>query len=382
LLDRERNSAGNRLRRHRELVPGLDELGFQLRICHSFHKVRPNEARRNDRHAQLIDLGVKFILEGSVRNAGSRVRITAQLIEGSKGGRHVWADRYDRDLAYIFAVQEEVTDKIVQAPEVSLADKAGTRLGRIETDKPEDYDCVLRGRELYRLFSKDGNRRAGQLDEKAIEIDPHDAAAYAGLARACQHNWFLGVPDALDRAYELALTAKSLDPFSPLVYEALGNVQLFKRQHAEAVAAARQWLKLEPSNADAHANLAAALHFSGEPEQVTPLIEMSMRLNPFYPFYYTLYVGQAYLAMERYEEALEALKRSAAHNPEALPTHIYLAACFGLLGRTATAREALAEVHRIYPNFATAWVRTYLPYKRAVDLDRLIEGLRKAGVSE
>jgi adenylate cyclase len=107
-----------------------------------------------------------------------------------------------------------------------------------------------------------------------------------------------------------------------------------------------------------------------------------MVLNPFYPFYYILYRGQAYLAMERYEEALEAIKRSAAHNPEALPAQLYLAACFGLLGKDASAREAMAEVHRINPDFSTAWMETFLSYKRAADLDRLFEGLRKAGLAE
>ena len=113
-----------------------------------------------------------------------------------------------------------------------------------------------------------------------------------------------------------------------------------------------------------------------------PLIEKAMRLNPFYPFYYILYRGQAYLAMERYEEALEALKRSAAQNPEAMPAHLYLAACHALLGEDAHAREALAEVYRIYPNFSMTWIHTYFPYKRATDLDRLVEGLRKAGLPE
>ena len=325
------------------------------------------------------DLGVRYVMEGSVRKAGQRVRITAQLIDGRSGG-HLWAERYDRELADIFAVQDDVTEKIVHALEINLADKVGGWPARIETDKPEAYDCVLRGREQYRLFSKDGNLRARQLYERAIELDPNYAAAYAGLALTCLHDWFLGSPDALDRAYELALTAEALDPSLPLAYEALGNVRLFKKQHEEAVAAARQWVKIEPGNADAYANLAGALHFSGEHEQVIPLIEKAMRLNPFYPFYYILYRGQAYLAMERYEEALEALKRSSAHNPESLPAHLYLAACFGLLGKDASARETMAEVHRINPNFSTAWMQTFLSYKRAADLDRLVEGLRKAGL--
>jgi adenylate cyclase len=327
------------------------------------------------------DLGVRYVMEGSVRKAGGRVRITAQLIDGISGG-HLWAERYDRDLADIFAVQDDVTQKIVRALEVNLVAEENSRLARVETDLPEAYDCVLRGREQYRLFSKDANLKARRLYEKAIGLDPNYAAAYAGQALTCLHEWFLGSPDALDRAYELALKAESLDPALPLVYEALGNVHLFKSRHEAAVAAARQWVEIEPGNADAYANLAGALHFSGEHAQVIPLIDKAMRLNPFYPFYYILYRGQAYLAMERYGEALEAIKRSAAHNPEAMPAHLYLAACHGLMGEVAPARDSLAEVYRIFPDFSIAWVQTFLSYKRAADLDRLVEGLHKAGLSE
>ena len=199
---------------------------------------------------------------------------------------------------------------------------------------------------------------------------------------SCLHDWFLGSSDALDHACELALAAKALDPSLPLVYEALGNSHLFKKDHDAAVAAAREWVKIEPGNADAYANLAGALHFSGEHEQVIPLIEYAMRLNPFYPFYYILYRGQAYLAMERYGDALEALRRSADHNPNALPTHLYLAACFSLMGRDAPAREALAKVHGIYPSYSIADVQILFPYKRPADLDRLVAGLRKAGLQE
>jgi len=327
------------------------------------------------------DLGVRYVMEGSVRKAGERVRITAQLIDGRSGG-HLWAERYDRDLADIFAVQDDVTEKIVRALEVNLVEGAHDRSARVETDIPEAYDLVLRGREQFRLFTKDGNLKACQLYEKAIELDPNYAAAYAGLAGVRLHEWFQGSSDALDRAFELALRAKELDPSLPLVYEALGNVHLFKRQYDEAIAAMKRWVEVEPGNADAIANLAAVLNFSGEPEQVAPMIEKAIRLNPFYPFYYTLYIGQAYLVMQRYEEALEALKRSATRNPEAPTTHLYLAACYGLMGEDAPAREALAEVHRIQPEFSMASVQTMFTYKRASDLDRLIEGLRKAGLQE
>jgi len=327
------------------------------------------------------DLGVRYIMEGSVRKAGERVRITAQLIDGRSGG-HLWAERYDRDLADIFAVQDDVTEKIVRALEVNLVEGTRGRLARVETDIPEAYDYVLRGREQYRLFTKDGNLKARHLYEKAIELDPNYAAGYAGLAMSYLHDWFMGSSGALDQAFELALKASVLDPSLPLVYVALGNIHLFKKQYDEALSAIERWVEVEPGNADAYANLAGVMHFYGEPEQCIPLTDKAMRLNPFYPFYYVLYRGQAYLVMERYEEAVDALKRSAAHNPEALESHLYLAACYGLLGKEAPAREALAEVRRIHPDFSMTWVKTFLPYKRAADTDRLVDGLRKAGLSE
>jgi adenylate cyclase len=326
------------------------------------------------------DLGVRHVLEGSVRKAGNRVRITAQLIDGRSDG-HLWAERFDRELVDIFAVQDEITEKIVAALEINLIDPARSATTRVDTGIPEAYDCLLRGREQYRLFSREGNDNARRLFQQAIELDPTYAAAHAGLAEAYLHDWFLGVPEALDRSLQLALEASALDPSQPLALEALGNAWLFNGEHEKAIAAARQWTELEPSNADAHANLAAALNFGGEPEKVIALIDKAMRLNPYYPFYYILYKGQAYLVMKRYEDALEALRRSVAHNPDALPPRVYLAACLGLMDRIAPAHDALANVFRIAPEFSTGWVRTFLPYRRAADSELLMDGLRKAGLS-
>jgi adenylate cyclase len=327
------------------------------------------------------DLGVRYMMEGSVRKAGQQVRITAQLIDGSSGG-HVWAERYDRGLADIFAVQDDVTEKIVRALEANLVANSRDRVARVETGIPEAYDCVLRGREQYRLFTKQGNLDAARLYEKAIELDPGYAGAYASLAMTRLHDWFLGSPEALEQGYELALKANALDPSLPLVYEALGNIQLFRKHYEESVAAASRWIEIEPGNADAYANLAAANIFCGEHERVVQLIERAMRLNPYYPFYYVLYQGKAYMLMERYEDALEAFKRSIALNPEALYAQIYLAACYGLLGNEAEGREAMAQVRQNFPDISTAWVYKFLPYRRDTDLNRILEGLRAAGLAD
>jgi adenylate cyclase len=326
------------------------------------------------------DLGVRYVLEGSVRKSGSRIRVTAQLIDGGSGG-HLWAERYDRELADVFAVQDDVTEQIVRALEIRLSDAHRAPPYRLESGNPEAYDCVLRGREQYRLFSKEGNAAARRLYERAIELDPSYAEAYAGLAETHWHEWFLGSAEGLDRAFELAQTAKRLDANLPLVYEALSSVHLFKRQHDEAVAAAERWVEIEPGDAEAYANLAGILHFAGEPERVGGLIEKAKRRNPFHPFYYDLYLGQASFTMHRFEEAARAIERSIAQNPESLPSHAYLAACYAQLGDEARARDALAEARRISPDFSVARLEAIAAYRRAADLELLIEGLHKAGLS-
>jgi adenylate cyclase len=326
------------------------------------------------------DLGVRYVLEGSVRKAGQRVRVTAQLIDGTTGG-HVWAERYDRELADIFAVQDDVTEQIVRALEVRLADAHRAAVARAEPDDPAAYDCVLRGREQYRLFSPEGNANARRLYEQAIALDPRYAEAHAGLAETYMHDWFHGATEVLDRAFKEAQVAKDLDPSLPLVYEALSGIHLFRREHDAACAAAERWIAVEPGNAEAYANLAGILHFSGVPERVDALVETAKRLNPFHPFYYTLYQGQACFTMQRFAEAAQLIRRSIAHNPESLPSHFYLAACCGQLGDDAGAREAMAEARRLSPDFSLAQARAIAAYRRPADLDLLLDGLRKAGLS-
>jgi adenylate cyclase len=326
------------------------------------------------------DLDVRFVLEGSVRKAGNRVRISAQLIDGRSGG-HVWAERYDRGLEDVFAVQDDVTEKIVRALEVKLVDDTAPQRAVEQIHNPEAYDCVLRAREQYRLFSKDGNASARKLFERAIELDPGYAEPYAGLAETYVQDWFMGTEPTLDRGFELAQEAEKRDPKLPLVQEALSTVYLFRKQHAQAIATARRWIEVDPNNADAHATLAGAMHFSGDNQQVIALVEKAMRLNPFYPFYYPHYIGMANMAMRRFDEAAVAFKRSIVRNPEALWPHVFIAACYSHLGDAGRAAGHLAEIRRINPDFSTESLLEVLPYKNSADIDLLVEGLNKAGLA-
>ncbi len=216
---------------------------------------------------------------------------------------------------------------------------------------------------------------------RAVALDPNYAEPYAGLAETYVQDWFMGSEPMLDRAFELAQQATARDPTLPLVQEAPSTVHLFKRQHAKAIATARRWIELEPSSADGYATLAGAMHFSGDNEEVIALIEKAMRLNPFYPFFYPNYVGLANLAMRRFDEAVVTLKRAVFRNTEALWPHVFLAACHSHLGENTQACTQLAEVWRINPEFSIASLLKLLPYKSSADVDLVVDGLRKAGLS-
>ncbi len=327
------------------------------------------------------DLNVRYVVEGSIRKSGERVRINAQLIDGSSGG-HLWAERYDRTLTDIFAVQDDVVAKIVRALKIKLITPKDPPPQRSEPHTPDAYDCVLRAREQYRLFTNESNLAAQALYERAITLDPSYAEPYAGLAETYVQQWLTGVAPTLDRALELAQAAVVRDASLPLVHEALSTVYLFMRRHDDAIGAARRWIELEPSNADAYATLAGAMHFAGRNEPVIELIETAMRLNPKYPFFYPHYIGLANLGMRRFAAAVAAFQRAAARNAEALWPHVYLAATYALANDGPKARSEAAEVLRINPEFSVTALPRLLPYKRSSDIDEIVAGLRETGLAD
>ncbi len=358
-------------------IPGLFVISRNSAFTYKGKVARPEDISR--------DLGVRTLLEGSVRKAGARIRVTAQLIDGTSGG-HLWAERYDRDLADIFAVQDDVTAKIVAALSVKLVapskatDHATHAPASLETENLEAYDCVLRGREQYRTFTAEGFAAAGTLYRRAIDLDPGYAAAHAGLAEVLSHEYQTGQPTR-DQAVASAEHAATLDPDHPLVCEALTQARLFSKDHDGALAAAHHWIEIEPGNAEAYATLAMINHFAGAPEDVIALVAKATHLNPHYPFYYDLYIGMAYFSLHRYEQAIPALKDARAANPDTPPPHIFLAACYGHLGDTDAAATALAEARRRVPNINLAGLFEFLPYRHHADSRHLVAGLRKAGLS-
>ncbi len=328
------------------------------------------------------ELGVKYVLEGSVRKARNRVRITAQLVDTTTGG-HLWAERYDRDLRDIFALQDEVTQKIVTALVVKLTEDEQERLVRKGTDNLEAYDYALRGMDYFFRFTKEANGQARQMFGKAIDLDPKYALAHTWLGWTHWVDYSFGWsqdPQSLEGAFELAQRAISLDDSVSEAHALLGKVHLWKRHHDLAIAELEKTLSLNRNYADGLTGLGEALYFAGRPEEAIGLVKKAMRLNPKYPVWYLLNLGHAYFLTGRYEEAITTLKRVINRNPNFWPAYIYLAASYVELGQEEKARIEASEVLRINPNFSLEAGRQRLPYKDKAVLEHLFDILRKAGL--
>lgn len=328
------------------------------------------------------ELGVLYILEGSVRKVGDRVRITAQLVDATTEG-HLWAERYDRDLEDIFALQDEVTQKIVAALAVALTEEEEDRLTRKYTGNVEAYDCFLRGLEYHFHPTKEKNIQARRMFEKAIELDSEFAAAYAQLGRThvrgYTHMWSQD-PKALNRAFDLAQKARDLDDTLPESYFVFAQVYYYERRHEQAIAEFEKAITLSPNYADAVAELGDVLSFVGRPEEAIELIEKAMRLNPTPPSWYLDNLGRAYLLTKQYEEAIVTFKRVLNRNPDYWVSYIYLAASYANLGRQKEAQAVVAEVQRINPMLSLESVRQLEPFKEKAVLDRFIDALCRAGL--
>ena len=328
------------------------------------------------------ELGVQYILEGSVRKAGDRVRITAQLVDTTTEG-HLWAHRYDQELKDIFTLQDDVTQKIVAALAVKLTDEEQKRLLHRYTDNMEAYDLYLRGLEYFNRLAKESNIQARQVLNKAIDLDPDFAAAYALLGWVHSREWTQGWsqgPQPLKQALELAQKAIALDESLPAGYTILGEIYLHKKQHERAIAAQEKANVLSPNDAEGIANLAGILTWAGRPQETVELIKKAMRLNPMYPTEYLWNLGHAYYLMGRYEEAIEVLGRARDRNPNYIPVQAYLAASYIELGREADARTAAAEFKRLSPQTPITEWRHRLPYKDQTITERLFVIWRKAGM--
>ena len=264
------------------------------------------------------ELGVRYVLEGSVRKVGNRVRITAQLIDGTTNG-HIWAERYDRDLQDIFGVQDEVTQEIVTALRIHVSDAEQRHLVKKETDDLDAYDDLLKGRELFLQFTPEGNREAEEKFRHAIGRDPNYAVAYAELARVLvqrrNHGWSDNPDENLEEGFRMVSKCVELDDTVAQGHIVKGFVHLWRHEHEKALAELDVGLDLDPNHADGHMWKAIIAGFAGDPEEGVRAVQHAMQLNPGSPFWYLFALGNACFAMRSYEECVIACKQAVGKNP-------------------------------------------------------------------
>ena len=332
------------------------------------------------------DLGVRSVLEGSIRRAGNRVRITAQLVDAATGA-HLWADRYDRDLTDIFEVQDDVTRRIVDALKVTLSPAEKARLTDTETTNMEAYNCSLRGREF--LLGSTKNRDTFEQSKasfmRAIELDPNYAQAYAGLGFAYtldyQNRWSNDPDGSLPLAKHYAEQAIEKNPKEPAARVVAAMVASRERDLDRATSEAQMALSLNPNYALAYNVLGGIRSYSGQPLEAIPLLERAMRLDPAHSEQYLHFLGMAYLLAGKYETAVTLFRERIVLVPRTDFSRAPLASALGHLGEVDEARRIWRELMEINPKYSFSEHFGRLPFQRQEDVQRIVDGLAKAGLS-
>jgi adenylate cyclase len=329
------------------------------------------------------ELGVRYVLEGSVRKAGDRVRISAQLID-ALAGHHLWAERYDRELKDIFALQDEITLKILTELQVKLTRGEQTRWFSKGTDNLNAYLKVLEGAGRFRRMNKEDNARAQKCYEEAIALDPEYPEAYTMLGWT---HWFDVVyksskspRESIRQALKLAQKSIVLDDSYPPALGLLSNLYLITRQHKKAIEEGEKAIALDLNSADTYALLGQVLVFSGKPEEAVVSLVKAIRLNPFPPSWYMHTIGMAYRETGRYEESITACKKAIKLQPTNVFAYLVLTATYAMQGREDETRAAAAEVLRIDPNFSLEYFAKTRPHIDQANTARFVEALRKAGL--
>jgi len=369
-----------------EIITGLSKIPRMHVIARNStftYKRKPVKAQQVGK-----ELGVQYVLEGSVRKAGNRIRVTAQLID-TITGYHLWAERYERELADIFALQDEITMKILTALQVELTDGEQALLHNKSTSNLEAWGYSVRASEYLESGTKEGMAKARGLLEQAVALDPEYVNAWADLALShwfdARFGWSNSPPESIKQTSIIAQKVLSLDDTNPAVHALMGCIHLYLREYEQAVTEAERALALGPSHAFVHAGAAHIFRFSGKFEHAIAIINKAMRLQPYLPSWYLMELAMSYYCIGRYEEATELaeqLRRLAQSRGDEIVwvAHLLLAMNNVRLGRDQEARLAAAEVIRLYPDFSLEIDRRYSCYKDPHIIERQHEDLRKAGL--
>ena len=341
-------------------------------------------------------LGVRYVLEGSVRRGGTDIRVNAQLIDATTGG-HVWAERYDGDLKNVFELQDKVTRNVVAALAVELTKDDRERVARRGTENAQAYDVFLKGWQHYLRQTPEDFAAAIVHFKRAAELDPKYGRAYAALAavywEAYTRYWWraLGYRNqhAVQFQAEEFLAKAMLDP-TPLAHQVASAMLLHAQQHDEAIAEAKRGIASDPNDPDGYVAMANVLSFTGKPREALELVERAIRLNPHYPPHYLYQLGLAQFGMNRLDDSAASLERAITLNRDDYWSQRLLLAIYGLLGRREDASKLIAAIKgkdqrgsaASFDPLTIKAVAYWHPFANPADVERFADGLRKAGLPE
>ena len=356
-------------------IPGLFLIGQDSMFTYKDTAARPREVAR--------ELGVRHVLEGAVRWDEKRVRVTARLVEGSSG-RHVWAERYDRALDDVFAVQDEITDHVVTALDVALVGGEDARIIRQHLRMPQALGVYYQGLELLHRFTREDMERARCLFEEAMRLEPESPVPYAEVAFThyfdVERGWSESPSVSLDRMSELSHRSLERGDVSGFAHFMLGHMHLMRREHDEALALSDRALQQRPSCQAAWGLKANILNFCGRPEEALPLAKQSLRLSPVAQTFFPEVLATAHYLCGRLEEAMTTACEALALAPDSVDARVVLAASFVETGRLDGARQAVREILSIDPRLTLKRFAASRPYRDPATLKRLIDSLRRAGL--
>jgi len=329
------------------------------------------------------ELGVKYVLEGSVRKAEDQVRITAQLVD-AQTGHHLWAERYDREMKDIFAIQDEIAMKIVTAMRVKLTEGEQARLVEKEVKNPDAFLKYLQASSLLHHGTKENLIRFGQLAQEIVDMEPEYSIGYRLLGR---YHYFLadmGISplENFKKAFQFAQKALSMDEFDAGAHALLGQVYLLIRKYEKAIASGKRSVELQPNGAGFHADLGSTLSYAGRIDEAIAHIKQAIRLNPFPPFYYYQYLSRCYLQMGQYEDALAEYRKALQRAPDNPANHLSIAITYALLDREEEARASAAKALELNPNFSVSWYSKISKHKDQAFAKHVVDAMRKAGFPE
>jgi len=332
------------------------------------------------------ELGVNYVLEGSVQQSGDKLRITAQLIDALTG-RHLWAERYERNYENLFALQDEITLKILNELQVKLTEGERIRSTRYsKTTNLEAFEKAMEALSYIRKFNPESNATARRLAEESIKLDPNYSVSYYALATVHMMDVWLGISkspkQSLEQTMELLQRSIAIDDNSDVSYSLLCHVYAMRRQFEKSLAAGQKAIEINPNSDIAYVFMAMTLRWVGRPEEAIKLHKKAMRLCPFPPSYYYQHLGSAYLAADRCEEAIEQYKKALNVAPKSFFAFQGLSVCYGLLGREDESKSAAEKMMEINSNYSIKIFNKTTPYKDRDFVARLANVLQKAGVPD